>query len=122
MAENLLLKQQLIVLRRTRKRAPNLCISNWEFSRPIKDLARLRGARCLTWAHPVAAEIERVTRPNPLIDELTSGAAAVGTAINMALTELVMNRGLGWRTTSRSCLRTNPSRPGRANLAICAHR
>jgi hypothetical protein len=25
---------------------------NWGFSRPSKDLATLRGARCLTYAHP----------------------------------------------------------------------
>jgi hypothetical protein len=25
-----------------------VCISNWEFERPIKDLATLRGARSLT--------------------------------------------------------------------------
>ena len=80
-AENLLLKQQLIVLRRARRRAPNLalserlicavgslflspgrirkvaiglrlCVSNWEFSRRIQDSATLLGAPRLTYADP----------------------------------------------------------------------
>ena len=32
-AEHLLLKQQLIVVRRPRQRAPRLCVSNSQFSR-----------------------------------------------------------------------------------------